>query len=211
MTEIRIIDNVYLAKDGILRTCHMQKVHLRQGELDGACAVYSMMMCLVIEKIVSRRIIKNPPQDLKRNTSNGRLVRSFLERQGLFVNGYVMKKLHDDLQSAYKKKVNSFYFNSKDTNLIEEIISRLDENHPVEIGFNYMVGTNGHAVVAIGYQDDRDKTKLFCIDPSYPMDECQIWNNVLVIDKTSKAKYNCLNYKDSFKVDVDEILYFLKK
>jgi hypothetical protein len=138
-------------------------------------------------------------------------VRSFLERQGLFVNGYVMKKLHDDLQSAYKKKVNSFYFNSKDTNLIEEIISRLDENHPVEIGFNYMVGTNGHAVVAIGYQDDRDKTKLFCIDPSYPMDECQIWNNVLEIDKTSKAKYNCLNYKDSFKVDVDEILYFLKK
>ena len=74
-----------------------------------------------------------------------------------------------------------------------------------------MVGTNGHAVVAIGYQDDRDKTKLFCIDPSYPMDECQIWNNILEIDKSSKAKYNCLNYKEGFKVDVDEILYFLKK
>ena len=210
MKQIKIIDNVFLANDGVLRTHHVQKVHLRQGELDGACAVYSMMMCLIIEKIISRRIIKNPPKELKRSTSEGRLVRSFLEKQGMVVNGYELEKLHEDLQSAFRSKVDSIYFNSN-TNIIEEIKKCLEDNHPVEVAFNYMRGKSGHAVVAIGYQDDNNKTLLYCLDPAYPMDECQMWNNVLEIDKTKRATYNCHNLREDFSVTIDEILYFLKK
>ena len=211
MKQIKVIDQVYLENDGVLRTHHMQKVHLHQGELDGACAVYSMMMCLVIEKIINRKTIKNPPKELKRSTSDGRLVRSFLEKQGMIVNGYEIKELHKDLQSAFKSKVNSIYYNSKESNLVEEIISCLDENHPIEVGFNYMRGKNGHAVVAIGYQKDDNKTILYCLDPAYPMDECQMWNNVLEIDNDSIAKFNCYNVREEFKVNIDEILYFLKR
>ncbi len=211
MKQINIIDKVYLANDGVLRTYHTQKVHLRQGELDGACAVYSMMMCLIIEKITSRHMLKNPPEDLKRSTSDGRLVRFFLENQGMVVNGYWIKKLHEDLKSAYKKKVQSYYFSSDDTNVVNEIIRCLDENHPVEIGFNYMAGMNGHAVVAIGYKSDKNIISLFCVDPSYPMDECQMWNNVLEIDTKTKAKFNCKNVRENFKVKIDEIMYFEKK
>lgn len=211
MKQINIIDKVYLANDGVLRTYHMQKVHLRQGELDGACAVYSMMMCLIIEKITNRNMLKNPPENLKRTTSDGRLVRFFLENQGMVVNGYWIKKLHEDLKSAYKKKVQSYYFSSDDTNVTDEIIKCLDENHPVEIAFNYMAGMNGHAVVAIGYKIDKKAISLFCVDPSYPMDECQMWNNVLEIDTKSKAKYNCKNVREDFKVKIDEIMYFEKK
>lgn len=211
MKQINIIDKVYLANDGVLRTYHMQKVHLRQGELDGACAVYSMMMCLIIEKITNRNMLKNPPENLKRTTSDGRLVRFFLENQGMVVNGYWIKKLHEDLKSAYKKKVQSYYFSSDDTNVTDEIIKCLDENHPVEIAFNYMAGMNGHAVVAIGYRIDKKAISLFCVDPSYPMDECQMWNNVLEIDTKSKAKYNCKNVREDFKVKIDEIMYFEKK
>lgn len=211
MKQLNIIDKVYLANDGVLRTYHMQKVHLRQGELDGACAVYSMMMCLIIEKITNRNMLKNPPEDLKRSTSDGRLVRFFLENQGMVVNGYWIKKLHEDLKSAYKKKVNSYYFSCDDTNIADEIIKCLDDNHPVEIAFNYMAGMNGHAVVAIGYKIEKKTISLFCVDPSYPMDECQMWNNVLEIDTKSKAKYNCKNVREDFKVKIDEIMYFEKK
>lgn len=211
MKQIKIIDKVYLANDGVLRTNHIQKVHLQQGELDGACAVYSMMICLVIENIISRRIIKNPPKELKRSSSEGRLIRSFLEKQGMVVNGYEIKKLHEDLQSAFKSKVNSIYMDNEDSNVIEEIVSCVEENHPVEIGFNYMRGKSGHAVVVIGYQEDNNKTKLYCIDPAYPMDECQIWNNVLEIDKSSTATYNCYNVREEVKVSIDGVLYFQKK
>ena len=211
MEHINIIDKVYLANDGELRTFHMQKVHLHQGELDGACAVYSMMMCLIIEKITSRSMLKNPPEKLKRSTADGRLVRFFLENQGMVVNGYLIKKLHEDLKSAYNKKVNSYYYSSDDTNVVDEIIRCLDENHPVEIGFNYMVGMGGHAVVAIGYRISKKSISLFCVDPSYPMDKCQMWNNVLEIDTKARAKYNCKNIREDFKVKIDEIMYFEKK
>lgn len=210
MKQIKIIDKVHLANDGVLRTHHIQKVHLRQGMLDGACAVYSMMMCLVIEKIINRKTIIDPPKELKRSTSEGRLIRSFLEKQGMVVNGYEIKKLHEDLQSAFKSKVNSIYIDSEGSNVIEEIVSCLDENHPVEIGFNYIRGKSGHAVVVIGYQEDNNKTTFYCIDPAYPMDECQIWNNVLEIDKSSTATYNCYNVREEVKVSIDGMLYFIK-
>lgn len=50
MAEIKLIDKVTLTKEGLMVKGTKQMAHLRQGELDGACAVYSMMMCLVIEK-----------------------------------------------------------------------------------------------------------------------------------------------------------------
>ena len=45
MAEIKIIDKVILTKEGLMVKGTKQGAHLRQGELDGACAVYSMMMC----------------------------------------------------------------------------------------------------------------------------------------------------------------------
>lgn len=57
MAEIKIINKVSLSQNGLVLSGSKQLAHLRQGELDGACAVYSMMMCLVIEKIIKRNVI----------------------------------------------------------------------------------------------------------------------------------------------------------
>ena len=88
MAEIKIIDKVILTKEGLMVKGTKQGAHLRQGELDGACAVYSMMMCLVIEKIIKRNIITNVPESLRRNTSDGRLINHFLEKQGMVYQPY---------------------------------------------------------------------------------------------------------------------------
>lgn len=210
MTEIRIINKLHLSQYGLEVSGTKQPAHLRQGELDGACAVYSMMMCLVIEKIIKRNIITNVPQDLRRNTSDGRLVNHFLEKQGMVVDGYELKVLQEELLSAFKKKVDTVYYNREDTDIIDEIISCLDDNHPIEICFsrkrNY-----GHATVVIGYQKKDNNVRLYCLDPGYPIDDCQLWNNVLEIDKSSTAKFNCYNLKEDRQVMIDEALLFLKK
>ena len=210
MAEIRIIDKVRLSQDGLVVSGTKQPAHLRQGELDGACAVYSMMMCLVIERIIKRNIITNVPQDLRRNTSDGRLVNHFLEKQGMVVNGYELKVLQEELQSAFKKKVDTVYYHREDTDAIDEIINCIDDNHPIEICFsrkrNY-----GHAIVVIGYQKVNNNIRLYCLDPGYPIDECQLWNNILEIDKASTAKFNCYNFRENSQVMIEEILYFLKK
>ena len=54
-------------------------------------------------------------------------------------------------------------------------------------------------------------TNLYCLDPEYSIDPCQIWNNVLEIDTNSTAKFNSYNMRDNRYVMIDELLVFKKK
>ena len=47
MTQIYIIDKIKLSDKGLVISGSQQLAHLRQGQLDGACAVYSMMMWIL--------------------------------------------------------------------------------------------------------------------------------------------------------------------
>jgi len=210
MAEIKIIDKVTLTKEGLMVKGTKQGAHLRQGELDGACAVYSMMMCLVIEKIIKRNIITNVPESLRRNISDGRLINHFLEKQGMVVDGYELKILKDELQSAFRKKVAPCYYSADEYDLTAVIKEAIDSNQPVEIKFSRK-RQYGHAVVIIGYKEERDKTSFYCLDPGYPMEECQIWNNVLEVDLAATAKYNCHNFREDSIVTIDEVMTFEKR
>jgi len=210
MAEIKIIDKVTLTKEGLMVKGTKQGAHLRQGELDGACAVYSMMMCLVIEKIIKRNIITNVPESLRRNTSDGRLINHFLEKQGMVVDGYELKILKDELQSTFRKKVNPYYYSADEYDLQAVIKEAINSNQPVEINFSRK-RQYGHAVVIIGYKEEKDKTSFYCLDPGYPMEECQIWNNVLEVDLNATAKYNCHNFREDSIVTIDEVMTFEKR
>lgn len=210
MAAIKIIDKVILTKEGLMVKGTKQWAHLRQGELDGACAVYSMMMCLVIEKIIKRNIITNVPESLRRNTSDGRLINHFLEKQGMVVDGYELKILKDELQSTFRKKVNPYYYSADEYDLQAVIKEAINSNQPVEIKFSRK-RQYGHAVVIIGYKEERDKTSFYCLDPGYPMEECQIWNNVLEVDLNATAKYNCHNFREDSIVTIDEVMTFEKR
>lgn len=208
MKEIHIINKIDLNENGLIVKGTKQLAHLRQGELDGACGVYSMMMCLIIEKIIKRNLVTDVSPSLKRNTSEGRLVRSFLENKGMIVKGYELEPLVADLQNAFKKKVNPLYID--DEKIWEAIIEQLNDNHPVEISF-LRPRTYGHFVVAIGYMKDDNYIDLYCLDPGYPMDKGQMWNNVLRIDTTSTAKFNCFNMQENGKVCLDAAMVCIKK
>ena len=210
MAEIKIIDKVILTKEGLMVKGTKQMAHLRQGELDGACAVYSMMMCLVIEKIIKRNIITNVPESLRRNTSDGRLINHFLEKQGMVINGYELKILKDELQSAFRKKVAPCYYSADEYDLTAVIKEAINSNQPVEIKFSRK-RQYGHAVVIIGYKEEKDKTSFYCLDPGYPIEECQIWNNVLEVDLNATAKYNCRNFREDTIVTIDEVMTFEKR
>ena len=208
MKEIHIIDKIELSDSGLVVKKSKQLAHLRQGDLDGACGVYSMMMCLIIEKIIKREVVTDVSPSLKRNTSDGRLVRKFLENQGMIVNGYELEPLVADLQNAFKKKVKAIYF--ENDNILEAIIEQLNDNHPVEIYFSRLK-TYGHFVVAVGYMVEDKFTDLYCLDPGYPLEKGQMWNNVLRIDTTSSAKFNCLNMQENRKVCLEVAMVCIKR
>lgn len=99
---IKIIDTLELTPDGV-RLGGTSKVHLRQGELDGACAVYSLMMYLIILRIFTYKQVTEG-NNIKRSTSKGRIIRNFLERQdGLIRKGLgFADDIKDGLQFSAK-------------------------------------------------------------------------------------------------------------
>ena len=90
--------------------------------------------------------------------------------------------------------------------MIDDIIEALQNNLPVEIGFTRKGNKEGHAVVAIGYQEFNNSVSFYCLDPGYDLQKGQFWNNILQVNTDSTAKYNCLNNQEGSVVNVDEIL-----
>ena len=185
---IKIIDTLELTPDGV-RLGGTSKVHLRQGELDGACAVYSLMMYLIILRIFTYKQVTEG-NNIKRSTSKGRIIRNFLERQ----DGLIRKELgfaddiKDGLQFAAKSIVDCNYIASRQET-IETLKRCIDDNKPLMIGVDYNK-VDGHALLAIGYETRNDKIKkIFCLDPGSDITPVSYWNAVISIDEHSNTKY----------------------
>lgn len=207
---MKIINKIKLGKDGLVVKGTKRLVHLRQGDIDGACAVYSMLMCLLMVKAVTRKEISLSNENPDGRESIGRLIKTFMTSQGLLRKGYELDKLDVDLQHAYKRKISTDYFpKEEDKDLLAAIINALDADKPVEIGFMYKRG-GGHAVAVIGYKKENDSTLLFCLDPGYPIYDGMYWNNVLCVVGDQIQGHNTYNYLDKKDVFIDEVLTYEK-
>jgi hypothetical protein len=101
MARINIIDNVVI-KDGRLRVISSLgreiRVFLEQGNLEGECAVYSLMMMLIVHKIID---------DIDLRMNNSRVSANVKQLRKLFlykrmVRGYSLEVLQKKLLKAFE-------------------------------------------------------------------------------------------------------------
>ena len=86
---IKILRDLDLKADGVsIYNRKWQHVHLRQGDMDGACAVYSVMMNLLILKVLTRNQVTDLRTTFKGTTSKGRLYKEFFKVEGLCRDGF---------------------------------------------------------------------------------------------------------------------------
>jgi hypothetical protein len=209
---LHIINRLQLSDTGLVVKGTKQEVHLQQGTMDGACAVYSMMMCLIIIRSIHRKdVVSLEDEKINGNTAKGRLIRTFLHHNGFVRSGYYLDTLKDELLHSYKKMINAEYFALDNDNgtFLETIIDALKGNNPVELGFQRK-GKTGHAVVAVGYEENSMGVLLYTLDPSCPMPSGQYWNNVFQINRSSNRKYNTYNFIEDDYVQIDEALVIKK-
>lgn len=89
MAEIITVPDLFLVKGKLFTSDGRNsfiKIHHQQGELDGACAMYSVAMCLLYEKIVTD--LDTPGQ-----CNGGRLLSNLYRNFGI-INSSV--KIEDD-------------------------------------------------------------------------------------------------------------------
>lgn len=210
---LHIINRLQLSDNGLVVRGTKQGVHLQQGTMDGACAVYSMMMCLIMIRSIHRNDVVSLNDDrIKGNSSKGRLIRSFLHYNGFVRRGFYLYELRDELLHTFKKRVDADYFSLKnDVNgFIDGIIKALNNNYPVEIAF-IRKGNTGHAVVAIGYEMTSTGFLMYILDPGYSMYSGQYWNNVIKITLNNNRLYNAYNFMEKRYVQINEALVVKKK
>jgi len=222
MNTINLINNLHF-DDRLLcngPTGKASEFFVRQGDLDKACAVYSLMMMLIIHKKIKRSDLDRIEQKPGR-TSKQRLQKQFLyDIVGIYHGGYFFDALVGELRSSFASKAKAVSFNSFDkqrddfiskSDLHNTIKETLDSGFPVEIGFTYDNKVDGHAVVAIGYTIYKTRMQLFCLDPAGECPNTSFWNSIVDIELDNKIRkrfsdsYHTIN-GDMQVVSVDEAL-----
>lgn len=225
MNEIHFVNDFFW--DGELlargRVIGATKLFARQGDLDSACAVYSLMMMLMLHRRINRSEIDSR-RAAQKITGGGYNVYMRLQDKifgglpGAYQEGYFFKDLANKLNECFKSKATASVKNAfdekasskKKQELVKSIMETIDAGHPVEIGITRKQGT-GHAVVAIGYTFYYSDVRLFCLDPGYDLAQTAFWNTIIDISYSEPVK---AIYSDKYftpdgnleKVIVDEIL-----
>ena len=186
-----------------------------QGDLDGSCSVYCLMMMLIFHQKLDWEDLSDKER-AKESAFVHSIQRKFLHGfKGLCKGGHMMRELSDKLNQCFGEDVTSVYtsfpnrINSVSRRELHQIIRfHLDCRKPVLVGFQRKNGI-GHSVVAIGYRRESwDRLRLFCLDPARKIPYMSIWNNVIDLDYISNDDDTItdFNYYEEDNVCVSNIL-----
>lgn len=216
MAAIKVVKSIRLDSKGVRvkdANGSIVPLHKRQGDMDGACAVYSLAMAMLCMGVVTNEDLQIYNCADKR-TRKGKLLSHFLEEQGLVRNGYSFVTMAKEIRAS-NFNINAIRKNPKEyADVINEIADFLDEDNPVIISTEF--GNGAHALLAIGYEteDNDDKiTKILCLDPSEEAPLYTYWNCIIDVSRTGgKLEYPFvyITSTQSYKVALGDILVLLK-
>lgn len=211
MAIIQIIDSIRLNRKGLQTKDANGKwvdVHKQQGDLDGACSIYSLVMAMLCQGMLEEQDIQiyNSPD---RRTSKGKFLYHFFYEQGFVQNGYNYTALAREINEqpfeirAIHKRPRT---NADRIELIGEFVN---QNTPVIISTEFNSG-GAHALLAIGIERDENGviTKIFCLDPGVPSPKVSSWNCFIDVSREGKSQYPfCyITEINDCKVTLDDML-----
>ena len=196
------------------------RVFVEQGDLDGSCAVYSLMMMLILHQKLDWEDLIDKGR-AKENAFVESIQRHFLFGfNGYYRGGHTLNSISNRLNQCFGEKLSVAFTTKPGKNnsisrrrLHQKIRAQLDSKKPVLLGY-HGEGGKGHALVAIGYKrESRDRLRLFCLDPSQRIPFMSIWNNVIDLDYLTCIDWNYtdLNFSQNSEVCVDGILIIYDK
>ena len=215
MADIHIIESIRLNHQGLRVLDENRRwvsLHKRQGDLDGACAVYSLVMAMLCKGLLTdddTQVYNHPD----RRSDKGKFLYHFFNERGMIRDGYSYK--------ALAKEINESSFGVKATrkspkslkNKIELISDYIYNDTPVII--SVMFDGGAHALLAVGIEVDSKRmiNKILCLDPGYPSPKYSSWNCFIDVSKETKSDYpfTCVSEQSYYKVKLDDVLIIDKK
>jgi len=218
MFTAKFIKNIFLEAEGLRaigRSGKLTRVFAKQGDLDGSCGIYSLMMMLIFhQKLDWEDLIDG--ERAKGCEFVGNIQRQFLHGlDGLCCCGNKLQEISDRVNQCYWGDLSEVFTTESDSphtigrRTLHVLIEKyLYERKPVMIGYSKPSGP-GHALVAIAYRREaKNRLRLFCLDPSHGVPFMQLWNTVIDLDYLSDVDddFTDTNYWTEKKVCVNDFL-----
>ncbi|WP_044264280.1 cysteine peptidase family C39 domain-containing protein [Bacteroides timonensis] len=196
---IKIIEALFLTEKGCcIKNRTDNPIHIKQGDIDGACSVYSLMMYLMILKVIKRNQLDDLYDTLKKTPEVENLFCNFFDKYGLVRNGFYFSQLEKMLNRKTIESISAESFDDESKEylkdgFIEQIQNTIDLDSPIMLGIDYK-GGGAHAVLAIGYEKNEDGIfNIFCLDPGYDCNPTSYWNMVIALNSFRGVyKHQCL-------------------
>ena len=190
------------------RTGKYQPLLKLQGDLDGACATYCVVMNLLVLQLIynsDTRVGSSP-----RDAETKHLIRKFFKNYGMHRNGQTYTKIRKMLLESFGKKVVCTHYASNDElKTLDTIESTIKSKIPAIISVSFK-GGGAHALLAVGYEKEGDDIKsILCLDPSGQRVGNRRWNATIELHFDGRATYRH-NYEGQ-KVSLDDILVIDRK
>lgn len=177
------LDNGTLVCKG--KSGRMYSVFKKQGDLDGACATYCVIMNLLILGTINGsdteiRAVHNNPE-------TKRLFREFCEFHGMHRDGQTYQMIQRMLNRSMGDVVNVKRRDKKNLSSVELIAETIKEyDIPV------IMSITGHAMLAVGIEEENGVvTKILCLDPSgdYMNHTNKRWNSEIQIIRDGRTSF----------------------
>lgn len=179
------------------------QVHCRQGDLDGACGPYSLIMALIAAGIVRREETEYGSLNDGR-TRLGKFQSRLRDFGGLITEGTDEFEL-DWLIDCFKSQVAVGYITGTTRELVKGVVAAIGNEQPTIIGVDWAEG--GHWLLVVGYQGQRLKdeagveretvTHLLCLDPFIEAPRVSLWNAVVQVQTADGQVVNAGRYPSS--------------
>ena len=210
MADIHVINSIRLNNQGlcVLDEDHeWVELHKQQGDLDGACAVYSLVRAMLCKGLLTdddTRVYNRPD----RRSDKGKFLYHFFNERGMVRDGYSYVTLAKEINESSFGITATRKCPKTNKKKIELISEYLYNDTPVIISVVFREGA--HAILAVGVESDDNKkiTKLLCLDPACRSPRYAHWNCFIDVSKRTKSDYPFYRVNEDLndKVDLDDIL-----
>ncbi|QKE41989.1 MAG: hypothetical protein HO274_12280 [Ferrovum myxofaciens] len=200
----KLVNGIKLNKKGLLINNGGCPVHLRQGDMDGACGPYCIAMALLTLGRLERDHIK-PVKKIDYRTHQGKFFKTIGTFDPMVISGTSGGKLLKLLEAHNLAEGTMISGTDNDKKLFPEITRALQENHPVAIDIKSSNDVVDHWTLAIGFND----THLFLLDPGYELQTSKFWNATLSKIPTPTEKdfaYRYANPSDCSDVQINTMI-----
>lgn len=193
MNKMTVTHRLSVSPEGPREVRNKDLVHLRQGDLDGACGPYFLISGLITLRLLRRKRVMNM-KSWDGRTREGRFRDALANFGSLSCNGTTSEDLVWLTGIDKTKKLGAHSFTGSKTHIVESIAVAIDQDCLAIVGVHW-AGDAGHWMLVVGYQgvEQSGKTQLthlLCLDPAQEAPKTCLWNAVIDVFRHDGSSTN---------------------